>query len=47
MVGKLQDFEMAVVKIDLGTRRVVMLLHMVEEPEFHERPTSHVCGRFP
>ncbi len=35
LIGELQDFEMVPVKIDVGTRRIVVLLHVVEQSEFH------------
>ena len=35
LIGELQDFEMRFVQIDVGARRIVVLLHVIEESEFH------------
>jgi preprotein translocase subunit YajC len=43
VIGELQNFEMTFVEIDIGTSRMIMLLHVIEKAEFHrESPFSSV-----
>src|SRR5262249_50389665 len=37
LIGAFDDFQMALVKIDVGAPRRVVLLHVIEESEFHAR----------
>ena len=34
-IGEFDDVEMAFVEIDIGARRIVVLLHVIEQSEFH------------
>src|SRR5574341_437005 len=36
LIGEFHDFEMIFIEIDVGARRIVVLLHMVEESKLHE-----------
>ena len=35
LIGKLDDFEMVFVQVDVRTRRVIVFLHVVEQSKFH------------
>ena len=35
LVGEFENLQMALVEIDIGARRLVVLLHVVEQSEFH------------
>ena len=35
LVGELDDLDMVLVEIDVGAGRVVVLLHVIEQSEFH------------
>jgi hypothetical protein len=36
LIGEFHDFEMTLIEINVGARRVVVLLHMVEESKLHD-----------
>jgi hypothetical protein len=36
LIGEFQNFEMIFVQVDVRARRVVVLLHVIEQSEFHE-----------
>ena len=46
LIGELQDFEMSFVQIDVGARRIVVLLHVIEESEFHDCFTFTLARSF-
>ena len=36
LVGEFQHLQMIAIQVDIAARRVIMLLHMVEQAEFHD-----------
>jgi hypothetical protein len=39
LIGELQNIEMALIELNVGERRMIVLLHVVEQAKFHE-PSS-------